>query len=176
MRRLLLIAFTLLVAAAAVGQENKSAARNDFSWARAPYRLDFVIREMDDGKVVNSRNYSMVMTSTDERGRGMGDMRAGSRIPVNVGDKGIQYVDVGVNINSRLYVLDSGALLLENSTEISTLATPEGAGQGANPIIRQIRSNTTGEVIVGKASQIALLDDPVSKRRFQIEVTATKLK
>lgn len=174
MRRLLLITFTLLVAAAAVGQQNKPAARNDFSWAHAPYRLDYVIREMDDGKVVNSRNYSMVMTSTDERGRGLGDMRAGSRIPVNVGDKGIQYVDVGVNINSRLYVLDSGALLLDNNTEISTLATPEG--QGANPIIRQIRSSTTSEVIVGKASQIALLDDPVSKRRFQIEVTPTKLK
>jgi hypothetical protein len=173
MRKWLLFTFTLLVAAAAVSQEIKPP-RNDFGWARAPYRLDFVIREMDDGKVVNSRNYSMIMTSTDERGRTMGDLRAGSRIPVNIGDKGIQYVDVGVNISSRLYVLESGALLLENSTEISTLATPEG--QGANPIIRQIRSNTIGEVNVGKASQIALLDDPVSKRRFQIEVTATKLK
>lgn len=174
MRKLFLITFTLLVAAAAVGQENK--LRNDFGWARAPYRLDFVIREMDDGKVVNSRNYSMIMTSTDERGRTMGEVRAGSRIPVNVGDKGIQYVDVGVNINSRLYVLDSGALLLDSSIEVSSLATPEGAGQGANPIIRQFRSNTTGEMTVGKASQISLLDDPVSKRRFQIEVTATKLK
>ena len=172
MRRFLFVILTLLMAASAVGQETKS--RNDFGWVRAPYRLDFAIKELEDSKVVNTRSYSMTLTSTEERGRSAGDVKAGSRVPVNVGDKGIQYVDIGVNLSAHLYLLESGGLLLENYIEISTLGTPEG--QGTNPIIRQIRSNTTSEIAAGKVTQISTVDDPVSKRRFQFEVTATKLR
>ncbi len=170
MRRFV-FAVVLLAAVVAAAQEKP---RNDFGWARLPYRLDYVVRELDDGKVVNSRSFSMSLMSSEERGRSFGELKAGSRVPVNVGDKGIQYADVGVNISSHLYVLQNGGLLLENYVDITSLATPES--QGLNPIIRGIKANITAEIPAGKAAQIAMLDDPVSKRRFQIEVTATKQK
>ena len=187
MRRSATIFLMLLVATAVIAQDNKvpSTTRNDFAWARSPYRLDYTIKELEDGKVVNSRSYSMVMQSAEERGRTMGELKTGTRIPIatNVPKEGspqIQYIDVGINIQAQLYVLENSNLLLIGNVEISTLPTgadtsPAGSFGGA-PVIRQIRTNTTSEVVAGKANQIASLDDPISKHRFQIEVTPTKLR
>jgi hypothetical protein len=194
MRRFVVIALMLL-AAAAVAQEkpdnkpaeNKPAARNDFAYARSPYRLDFTIKELEDGKVVNTRSYSMVIQSAEERNRSYGEVKTGSRVPVTTtesktGEKQFQYIDVGVSIMSRLYQMEAGNLLLDSNIEISSLALPDKEAQpglnyaGAQPIIRQVRSNITGEITAGKPNQIASLDDPISRHRFQIEVTATKLR
>ncbi len=177
MRRFVLITLVPLLAAAALAQETAKPARNDFSWARSPYRLDFAIKELDDGKVINSRSYSMVMQSAEERGRSYGSVKAGSKVPIVTTNKEGQptttYMDVGVEINSQLYVLENGNLLLGANTEISSLA---GAQTMTNPILRAIHSNTTSEITAGKPAQIAIVDDPTSNHRFQIEVTATKLR
>lgn len=186
MRKFVLIALMLLVAAAAFAQEktenksteNKPAARNDFGWARSPYRLDFAVKELDDGKVMNTRNYSLVMQSAEERGRSFGEVKAGSRVPIAAavnkeGQSTTQYIDVGINISSQLYVLENSNLLLSSNIEISTLAETQ---TGANPIIRRVSSNTMSEIPSGKAAQISFVDDPISRHRFQIEVTATKLR
>ena len=67
--------------------------------------------------------------------------------------------------------------MLTGNVEISTLAGgTESVGPGGAPIIRQVRANTTSEVTAGKANQIASLDDPISRHRFVIEVTPTKLR
>lgn len=181
MRRFVLITLVLLAATAAFAQEkkedNKPAARNDFAWARSPYRLDFAIKELDDGKVVNSRSYSMVMQSAEERGRSYGSVNGGSRVPITTTSKEGQptttYMNVGVNIDSQLYVLENGNLLLGANVEVSSLA---GTQSMSNPILRSIKSNTTSEVSAGKTTQVAVVDDPTSNHRFQIEVTATKLR
>ena len=178
MRRFVLIILVLLAAAAALAQETpKPAARNDFSWARSPYRLDFTIKELDDGKVINSRSYSMVMQSAEERGRSYGSVKAGSKVPIITTNKEGQptttYMDVGVEINSQLYVLENGNLLLGANAELNSLASTQTM---TNPILRGFHSNTTSEISAGKPAQIALVDDPVSNHRFQIEVTATKLR
>jgi hypothetical protein len=142
-----------------------------------PYRLEFVIKELDDGKVVNTRAYSMIMQSAEERGRAFGALRAGSRVPITTtnkdGQNATSYMDVGVDITPHLFVLENGNLLLEAYCEISSLAAPQPT---PNPIVRAIRVNTTGEITAGKTAQIASVDDPLSNHRFQIEVTATKLR
>jgi hypothetical protein len=184
MRRFVSIVLMLLVATAAIAQDKPESkpARNDFSWARSPFRLDYTIKEMEDGKVVNTRTYSMVMQSTEERGRSTGEVKTGSRVPISTqvnkeGGSSIQYLDVGINIQAQLYVLENSNLLLSGGVDISTLASgTESVGIGGAPIIRQIRANTTSEVTAGKANQIAALDDPISKHRFVIEVMPTKLR
>src|SRR5512141_223063 len=100
MRRLVFIVLMLLVAVAVVAQDKQETkpARNDFGWARAPYRLDYTIKEVDDGKVVNTRTYSLVMESAEERGRSLGEVKTGSRVPITTqstkdGGSSLQYID-----------------------------------------------------------------------------------
>jgi len=188
MRKYLFFVLALLVVSAGMAQEKKEtapekpAAHNDSAWARNPYRLDYTIKELDEGKVVNTRTYSLVLQSAEERGPSFGEVKTGTRVPISAGtkegDSSIQYIDVGINISARLHVMaDNSGLLLTGNVEISTLATgPGSTGATGAPIIRQIRSNTTGEIVAGKANLIAALDDPISRHRFQIEVTPIKLR
>ena len=184
MRRFFVIFITLLSVGFAVAQDNKQDApktlaprTNDFSWARNPYRLDFVVKELDDAKVINTRTYSMLTQSSEDRGRSFGEVKAGSRVPVLTTGKDGQntttYMDVGVNINAQLYLMENSTLLLIARTEVSSLAD---AQTGANPIVRQMSANTTGEIVAGKSNQLAIVDDPISKHRFEIDVTPTKLR
>ncbi len=181
MRKFAVVVLVLMAAVVAWGQEKtetKPPARNDFSWARSPYRLDYTIKELDDGKVINTRSYSMLVQSSEERGRALGYVRAGSRLPVMTTNKDGQntttYMDVGIEINAQLYALEGGNLMLSTNAEVSSLATPESTS--GNPILRAIHTNTSSEITAGKVSQFAVMDDPVSKHRFQFEVMATKLR
>jgi hypothetical protein len=182
MRRILIVVITVLCVTAVVAQDNKpepakQQVRSDFSWARSPYRLEFVVKELDDSKVINTRSYSMMMQSSEERGRSFGEVKAGSRVPVvttsKEGQPSTVYMDVGVNINAQLWIMPDSNLLLSANTEVSSLAD---AQTGPNPIVRQMHTNTTGEVTVGKSNQLAIVDDPISKHRFEIDVTPTKLR
>ena len=186
MRKLVAIYALLLLAVLAIAQDKPQERRDDkpfdayaqWDWAKVPYRLNFVLKEMDDGKLVNTRSYSMVLDSGAQGGPGQtsGEIKAGSRVPLN-GEKGITYMDVGVNLWARLMVKQSGALILSNNTEVSSLAAPDMArSEGPGPLVRSMRSSTTCEVPVGKAFVLNELDDPTSKHRFQLEVTVTKLK
>ena len=186
MRKLLVICGMLLLAVLAVAQEKAPEKKDqkpydafaEWDWAKAPYRLNFVLKEMDDGKLVNTRSYSMALDSTAQGspGQSSGEVKAGSRVPLT-GEKGITYMDVGVNLWARLLVKQSGALVLSNNTEISSLAAPDMArSEGPGPLVRSMRASTTCEVPIGKAFVLNELDDPVSKHRFQLEVTVTKLK
>lgn len=178
------VAVMIFVSAVALSaQDNKpsKAPNPEFSWAQAPYRLDFVIKELNEGKVINSREYSMVVEASDHRGPGKGVVKSGDRVPVATGMKDgatqIQYIDLGANIDAQLFTIETG-LILNSSIEISAIATNESASSQSlpDPTIRQIRAEIQAEVFPGKANQIALLDDTTSKHRFVIEVTPTKLK
>lgn len=188
MRKLVVIG-VMLLAVLAAAQESKQEKKDEkpfdpiaqWDWARAPYRLNFVLKESDDGKLINTRSYSMVLDSGAQRGQGYpqpssGEIKAGSRVPLN-GEKGITYMDVGVNLWARLAVMQSGGLILSNNTEISSLAAPDMArSEGPGPMVRSMRSSTTCEVPVGKPFVLNELDDPISKHHFQLEVTVNKVK
>lgn len=183
MRKIFVICFILVCTSAVLAQDSKqdikptAPARNDFGWARNPYRLDFVVKELDNTRVINSRSYSIITQSAEERGRSFGEFKAGSRVPIvtttKEGAQTTQYMDVGVNMSAQLYILENSNLLMTFLAEISSLAeTP--AGQ--NPIVRQMRANTTGEIVAGRSNMIVSVDDPVSNHRFEIDVTPTKLR
>jgi hypothetical protein len=180
MRRVFAICLILLMGLAAVSQEKKEErpdALAQWDWGKAPYRLNFVIKELDDAKVVNTRVYSMILESSAQGGpQTSGEIKAGSRVPLN-GEKGITYMDVGVNLWARLTVKQSMSLILAHNLEISSLATPDMArNDGPGPMVRSMRSSTTCEVPIGKPVVLNEFDDPISKHRFQLEVTVNKAK
>lgn len=168
MNSLTLFASILLICASASTAQDKPAAAP----AAAPpapkhyYRLNYVLKESDEGKVINQRAYTLPTTSGDEWTR----LRAGTRLPVPKGNE-VSYIDVGVNIDNRLREVGS-MLSLEMTADI-TSATPEAGNATVAPALRQVRATTQSLIAPGKPTTVFTADDPASRHRFELEVTAT---
>jgi len=135
----------------------------------AAYRLDFSINEVEDGKKLNGRRYTMRTLDTFQ------ELKIGTRVPVEAGGGNWQYLDVGTNIRSRVF--DSqGSPGLDVRVDISNFAIPDQAKGGGQPIVRQMVISGSTLVTLDKPMLIGTVDDPNSKRQFQLEVTVTKLK
>lgn len=177
----------VLLAASAIAQEQKTTTTaggiiGELKLAdQHVYRLDFVIKELDDTKLINSRSYSMVLPSSGVTpGSGQrsshGRIKAGYKVPI-AAEKGPIYLDAGVEITASLLETQSGGLFIQNNTEVTSVADGTGitAAQAA-PVLRSMSADALCEIIPGKALLLSSVDDPASRHRFQVEVTATKLK
>lgn len=164
-----LSAVILLVFAAASLFAQEAAPRNP-NPPRHFYRLAYVLKEFDEGKVINQRDFTVDASTGD---RYSSRVRAGSRYPVTEADK-INYIDVGVNIDNRLEEVPDG-LAMEVTAEISSTATPSATTGGA-PVIRQMRTNANAVVASNKPTMLFAIDDPASRHRFELEVTAVPQK
>jgi hypothetical protein len=155
-------------------QESGASAKNTTQEPPKPveaYRLDFSINELEDGKKINTRQYSMNLTKNQPQ-----DIKIGTRVPVESKQGEFQYLDVGTNITGRLQVHNDQLELFVN-TEMSNFAISEQAqGHEPHPLIRQIKIGGSTLVELGKPMVIGSADDPNSKRQFQVEVTMTKLR
>jgi hypothetical protein len=142
------------------------------------YRLDFSFNEVADGKTVNTRHYSMNLTAGNSD-----EIKIGTRVPVATGSgpgapasTQYQYIDIGTQIWSQLRE-HGDELILAVRGEVSNLDVDTGDHSGAlPPVIRQIKINGDTLLVVGKPIVIGSVDDPNSKKQFQLEVTVTKLK
>src|SRR5205809_3952146 len=96
-----------------------------------PYRAEFLITELENGKKVNSRHYSMLLNAGFEWNR----IQIGTRVPSSPDTPG-QFLDVGTNINCR--VMESGAdVELGVHSDFSNFFSAP-THDAAKPIIRQI--------------------------------------
>ncbi len=145
------------------------------------YRLDFSFNEVADGKIVNVRHYSMNLTAGDAN-----EIKIGTRVPVastststssEPAQVQYQYIDVGTNIWAQLREHgDEWALIVRSDVSNVDTSNDSHYTDRALPIIRQIKISGSTLLVVGKPILIGSMDDPTSKRQFQLEVTATKLK
>ena len=118
-------------------------------------------------------------------------VRTGSRIPVYVGkDGGMQYIDVGTNIDARGLSSEEGrfdiSLLLERSWVEGDLLVPvarvagspaeAGAGPFKEPIIRQFKTELSLAMHDGQTVQTTQAADPLSGRVLTITVTMNVMK
>jgi hypothetical protein len=136
------------------------------------YHLDFAINEFEDGKKINSRQYAMNLDTNDSN-----DIKIGTRIPVEVKGEEFQYIDVGTSIWAQLRD-NRGQTMLVVRAEVSNFAIPE---QGLDkpdphPALRQLKVSGSTLLPLAKPMVMDIVDDPNSKRQFQLEVTVTKLK
>ena len=140
------------------------------------YKLSFVLKEMDGGKTINQRSFTLETTASvsgatsDDRT----SMRAGTRLPVGVGEKGgVEYLDVGTNIDAyRLRETPEGLEMVVDARISSIAAEPTGRAD-ATPI-REVRASSRVLAQVGKPTTVFIADDPASKHRFALEVTPTR--
>ncbi len=145
------------------------------------YRLDFVLAELEGPKTVNTRSYSIWLSSGEGRGGGA-SVRAQNEIPVVTAAAGekpasVSYRNVGVGIDFRLTESGSG-LVLSLSGSISYVVPAEQGSDSKTvlPVFRRIDLNAYTLLTLGKATLISGVDEPGSKRRYELQVTATRLK
>ena len=148
------------------------------------YRLDVSFNELEDGKKLNTRHYSIDLT-----GGRPDDIKIGTRVPVVTANcnsssasspssgasEQYQYLDLGTHLTAQLI---SHGNELHVSGDISSLDTSAGPETSARlgPVIRQIKIEGSTALVLGKPILIGSADDPNSRRQFQLEVTVSKLK
>ncbi len=171
-----LIAFCLPLtpnSASAEQEKGQESATTEQKPAVA-YRIELSVREIEDGKRLNSRNYMMV-AKDDEWGR----MRVGDRVAIPsltvttpAVNQPLEYREIGMNIDCR--PRDRGdSVALSIRVDFSGVAPPTGP---ATPVFRTERAELESIVTPGKPTLVASMDDVISNRRYEIEVTATKVK
>lgn len=140
------------------------------------YKMEFVVKEVEGTKVVNSRSYFMTLP-VDVPGQGSqsGSIRTGSRVPTptNTGGGGFNYIDVGVSIDCKF--------LREVQSDVSVYITADISSHTIEPnlpapVIRQNRWTSMVLVPIKKPTVVYASDDTTSKRQMQLEVTATPLR
>jgi hypothetical protein len=113
-------------------------------------------------------------------------VRVGTRVPVYVGkDGGMQYIDVGTNIDARAFASDDGRFDLYLNLERSwvegdvllpsekspSVAGEPNSGHFKEPIIRQFKAELIFAMRDGQTMQTTQAADPLSGRVFTITVT-----
>jgi len=140
------------VAAAAKPDDHRSAEQ------RRVYRLDFVVASIDPGKAPVTSTHTLNLEEFSN-----GEIRMGSNIPISPQAR----QDVGLLIRSS-FIPVADDLLLDSTFEMSS------AEDG--PAIRKLAVRGNAVVTPGKPALVASAEDPTSHKRFEVTVTATKLR
>jgi len=151
------------------------------------YHLEFALNELEDGKKINTRQYSMDLVAQREEDPGyirqlsydFKAIKIGTRVPVETEQGKVNYMDIGTSIRCRMIEDETGASL-EAHADVSSLvprsSTDSYRPNTADPILRQLSIDAATAVTIGKLTSLGTVDDPDSKRQFQLEVTVTKLR
>ena len=145
--------------------------------ARSAYRLDFKVYEIENGKRTNERAYTMTARVSGDWSR----VNVGTRVPIVTKEKSkdieYTYLDVGIDLKCRL-TEQAGKLFGEVHMGVSSIAQP---GQTADPrvstmpVLRNTNSQGETQITPGKPQIIISADDVNSKKKLQLELTATRI-
>jgi hypothetical protein len=141
------------------------------------FRLDFTVKELEGGKVVNARSYS---TSLSNQKEDSVQIRTGDKVPIIYETNKVSYQDVGVNIDcNALKLVDTQIALHINATISSVVADAQGKAPGEGsagaPLIRNTTWGSTVLVPLRKAATVFSSDGAATKRQTQLELTVTPI-
>jgi hypothetical protein len=170
------------------GQESGSPKAVEKPKPAPAYHLDLTLNELENGKKINTRQYAMDLIAEttgpangivrDFTGRGK-EIKIGTRVPIEADQGKLEYMDIGTRIWCRLLEEETG-LSLDVRAEVSSLVPRSDTDiyhpASRDPIVRQIEIQASTAIAPGKLTSLGTVDDPDSKRQFQLEVTATKLR
>jgi len=187
-RLIVLMVISLVLASShVVAQDKPSEMKN----ATSVLKVQVVITETEREKKLTNLPYVFFLRP-DYPGPASPytKIRIGSRIPVYTGkDGGMQYIDVGTNIDGRAKQEDLGRydviLAVERSwvegdvpvsTEKTSPSGDQGTGHFKEPIIRQFKTDLNLLMHDGQTVQTTQAADPLSGRVLSIAVTMTVVK
>jgi hypothetical protein len=171
-----LLLATLLLGPRSVNGQDRSDSATTKQKTEQPkpataYRLDLSLIELEDGKKLNTRQHVLnIAPGVWETNT----LKIGTRVPIELKQGEMQYIDVGTSIFASMREVNE-VLQLEARAELSNLADPAQQSR-TMPLLRQLQINGSTVVVIGKPMLIGAVDDPNSKRQFQLEVLVTKLR
>jgi hypothetical protein len=142
--------------------------------ARHVYRLDYVVTVTEPGKPPSASNHTMNIEEN-----GSGDLRAGANVPLLSGlpalaDMPARRQDVGLSLHTQVARVGDD-LVLHHTTELSAPADGEGATGGVR-VIRRIVANGDAVASLGKPTTLSSVEEPFTHARYDVAVTATRLR
>lgn len=132
------------------------------------YKLEFTVKELNAGKVTNSRSYVAIGRSQNK----IQSIRTGDKVPVPQGGGGFSYIDVGVNIDVFDLAQSGNDLRLNVTADITSAEKDAALPQ---PIIRQTRWSSNVVLPLRKPTVLFSSDATGSKSQTQLELLATPL-
>ncbi|MEO6119986.1 MAG: hypothetical protein ABIP12_04785 [Terriglobales bacterium] len=162
------------------GAQQGSAQQKDEAPAKAlrGYKVDYALVESQDGKRVNTRNYTMLFEEEERTNYSPASIRVGTRVPITVANKEgsptMQYMDVGLNIDCRIKPRGADKVSVESTIEIANFISDDQM-RSSNPVIRSNKSRVTALITLGKKTTVATYDDINSTRTTAVEITVTQL-
>jgi hypothetical protein len=173
MRRLLaglILSCFMLFGAHSFAQEVKA---QQSASPRTPWKFELIVSEIEGGKVINARNYSMLLLS----GRA-NNIRAGNQVPIvtTVNNTATtQYMIFGLKIDCHVEETSpDGRTWASVAFEVSSLAA-DGQNIGGNPVFRLVSGSSYFVVVPGKKEVVITADDINTNRQYQVAVIATRL-
>ena len=133
------------------------------------YRGDFSLIEMDNGKKVDTRQYSLTFGTN-----GRGHISIGTRVPtVTKNDGTLSYLDANTNIDASI-----GERAHETVLDVNCNVTSVVPGQDPSrpPVLRTLNISSSSMLVVGKQIVVGIADDPNSKAQFELDATITEIR
>ena len=152
-----------------LGYEAAVHAASSKPRSRHVYRLDYAVTINEPGRAVVTDSYALNVEEDSSA-----EVHAGANVPLQSGPSPMASPrqDVGIRLHCQLSRA-GGDLLLHSNTELSTLEPRADEGPHA---IHKITA--TGDVVVtpGTSALVTSIEEPVSHARYEVTVTATKLR
>lgn len=173
-----LVFISLMAAEPALSQKSESksestASTNAWQQPKHHYQLHFVLKETAEGNVINQRGFTLGIGASAVRDSDRASLRAGTRIPLGAGEKGMEYADIGTDLDVYNAVEGPDGLQMFVNAEISSPTTEPLPNSGPTAI-RRVRASSAVLAAVGKPTLVFTADDPASKHKFELDVTAVR--
>ena len=153
-----------------------------------PLKVTVVFTEYDGEKKLSSLPYALFVKA-DENARFVGRVRMGVKVPIWTGgkDAGVQYQDVGSNLDCWAQAAENGKYIVDLSLERSSLYPSSGGkgdypeaskfdDQSHQPLLRAFRANLALMLRDGQTEQNTIATDPLNGHVIKVEVTLNVVK
>lgn len=153
-------------------------------------KIQVVFEEFDGEKKTKSMPYSTLLSAGSGNVE-FAKIRIGNRVPLYTGkENGLQYIDVGTNLDFRADPLEAGKFAVKVSLERSwvygdvmipvdkSVDVPSGGspGQFKEPVIGQYKTDVNLLLRDGQTVDSTVATDPLTGRLMKIELTLTIVK
>jgi hypothetical protein len=172
---------SVLLAQGTKEEKSRTEAAPANSEKVTPLKIQVLLTEFDGAKKVKSLPYVSYVTASADHAYEFTKIRLGTKVPVYTGkESGMQYIDVGTNIDCRARHAEGDAYRLSVVVERSWVDGASDlsgtAGQLPEPIIRQFKNEMEVTLRDGQTSEPTVATDSMTGKVMKIEVSLSVLK